>query len=164
MQSLYANHAAHPDGCTHRRCWTWHTDLHTRRRPPRTEPESASRVHTQPGLHEHRDKGRTSQDKYSRRLLPTHASSTVGSPHIRPPAGHTCHDSTPLGPHSAKAPKPYTQSVCAACLLQCTQAMYTRTQPPWSDCTHQPPPPTAAMPSLPALREGANSPGRMVRD
>ena len=40
--------------------------------------------------------------------------------------------------HSAKAPKPRTQSVCPARLLQCTQAMYTRTQPPWSDCTYQP--------------------------
>lgn len=86
----------------------------------------------------------------------TRADSLLHTPHpqweapvLGPPLDTRVTILPPLVLHFAKASKPCTQSVCPARLLQCTQAMYTRTRPPWSDCAHQPPPLTPRSPFLP---------------
>lgn len=143
------------------RCWTWHTDLHSARRPPRTEP-GVPPVPCAWGSMNIRSKGRASQGKHSRRLL-LHRLVHSGKPPYLAPAGHTCRFYCPRSLTLPRLPSPtHSQSVQHASCNAHAGHVHTRTQPPWSDCTHQPHHPlTACSPFLP-LREGANSPGRMV--
>lgn len=143
LQPCYLSRFTHPP-----RCQTWPTDPHTQGRLPHTEPERASRVYTQRGV---RDKGSTSINAHANSFLHTYGPQWGPSP--RCPAEHTCCDSTPWASHSAKAPRPRTQSVCPEHASQRTEALGTRTLPPWSDCALQPPPRTDAPLSL-YLREG----------
>lgn len=84
-----------------------------------------------------------------------------GDPNTQPPIEHTCPDSTPLAPHSAKAPKPCAQSVRPEHRSQFTQALCARTRPPWwTLCTLRI---DATLSPVPRTR-GANSPDSTARD
>lgn len=140
------------------------TQTCTRANGRHAQSQSASRAHMQRGLHGHRGKERNFQDEYSRQLPPAHTSPTMETPSTGPtPAGHTCRDSTPFLFTLPRLPSPtHSQSLPHASLnarRPCTHAHGRHGLTVLSSPSLL----TDTTLSLPALGEGANSPGRMVR-